>query len=271
MLLADREYDADWIRELVRQQGAWANIPPKRNRKDPICLSAHLYRARNLVERFFNRIKQCQRIATRYTNSRPTIWPSSNSYQSEFGCVLMRPRPNCDGWPRSAERKLLSVRHNDWFSFSIFGALGFPRSMRQHGRQIDDACAVVDRRGLHGGDLMLAQGLAHDVEPARQWRIAKRPPQWRRSIHWSAARPDGDETPRRGRRPAAHICVAGWLVGAAGLGVFHAARPQEIGGYAMLLFNRDHGWNAARAVQWRPAVGATSPSMRSPKGHAPPS
>src|SRR5260370_37379378 len=45
MLLADRGYDADWIRELVRQQGAWANIPPKRNRKAPICFSPHLYRA----------------------------------------------------------------------------------------------------------------------------------------------------------------------------------------------------------------------------------
>ena len=45
MLLADRGYDTDWIRELARQQGAWANIPPKRNRKDPICFSPYLYRA----------------------------------------------------------------------------------------------------------------------------------------------------------------------------------------------------------------------------------
>jgi hypothetical protein len=66
ILLADRGYDADWIRELARQQGAWANIPPKRNRKDPICFSPYLYRARNLIERFFNKIKQCRRIATRY-------------------------------------------------------------------------------------------------------------------------------------------------------------------------------------------------------------
>jgi transposase len=66
MLLANRGYDADWIRELVRQQGAWANIPPKRNRKDPICFSPHLYRPRNLIERFFNKIKQCRRVATRY-------------------------------------------------------------------------------------------------------------------------------------------------------------------------------------------------------------
>jgi len=66
MLLADRGYDADWIRELAREQGAWANIPPKRNRKDPICFSPYLYRARNLIERFFNKIKQCRRVATRY-------------------------------------------------------------------------------------------------------------------------------------------------------------------------------------------------------------
>jgi transposase len=66
MLLADRAYDADWIRAHVSQQGAWTNIPPKRNRKEPICVSRYLYRARNLVERFFNKIKHCRRIATRY-------------------------------------------------------------------------------------------------------------------------------------------------------------------------------------------------------------
>jgi transposase len=66
MLLADRSYDADWIRDLVAKKGAWANIPPKRNRRDPICFSPYLYRTRNRVERFFNRIKQCRRGATRY-------------------------------------------------------------------------------------------------------------------------------------------------------------------------------------------------------------
>jgi transposase len=66
MLLADRGYDADWIRDLVRQHGAWANIPPKRNRTEALCFSPYLYRARNLVERFFNKIKHCRRVATRY-------------------------------------------------------------------------------------------------------------------------------------------------------------------------------------------------------------
>jgi transposase len=66
ILLADRGYDADWIRTLANQKGAWANIPPKKNRKESLCFSPHLYRTRNLVERFFNKIKQCRRIATRY-------------------------------------------------------------------------------------------------------------------------------------------------------------------------------------------------------------
>jgi transposase len=65
-VLADRGYDAGWIRSLVNEQGAWANIPSKRNRRQLICFSPHLYRARNHVERFFNKIKHCRRIATRY-------------------------------------------------------------------------------------------------------------------------------------------------------------------------------------------------------------
>lgn len=66
MVLADRAYDADWIRDLIQDQGAWANIPPKSNRKDPKCFSPHLYRSRNFVERFFNKIKHFRRVATRY-------------------------------------------------------------------------------------------------------------------------------------------------------------------------------------------------------------
>lgn len=54
MLLADRGYDADWIRALARQHGAWANIPPKRNRTAALCFSPYPFRARNLVERLFS-------------------------------------------------------------------------------------------------------------------------------------------------------------------------------------------------------------------------
>lgn len=45
MLLADLGYDADWIRSTRFQTGAWANIPPRGNRKGPICFRPHLPRA----------------------------------------------------------------------------------------------------------------------------------------------------------------------------------------------------------------------------------
>ncbi len=66
MLLADKAYDADAVRAFARSEGGWANIPPRQTQKGPICFSPFLYRARNRIERFFNRIKQCRRIATRY-------------------------------------------------------------------------------------------------------------------------------------------------------------------------------------------------------------
>ena len=66
ILLADNGYDSDAIRAKAKQRKAWANIPPKANRKATFAFSAWLYRQRNLVERFFNRIKHFRGIATRY-------------------------------------------------------------------------------------------------------------------------------------------------------------------------------------------------------------
>jgi transposase len=66
ILLADRAYDSTAIRTLVAERGAWANIPVRKNRKDDFAFSAYLYKYRNLVERFFGKIKQFRGIATRY-------------------------------------------------------------------------------------------------------------------------------------------------------------------------------------------------------------
>jgi transposase len=66
MLLADKAYDTDHIRARQIEAGGWANIPPKSNRKDNLVFSPYLYRQRNLVERFFNKLKHFRRIATRY-------------------------------------------------------------------------------------------------------------------------------------------------------------------------------------------------------------
>ena len=65
-VLADKAYDADWIRELIESQDAAANIPDRSNRKISHAFSPTLYRERNRVERFFNKIKNFRRIATRY-------------------------------------------------------------------------------------------------------------------------------------------------------------------------------------------------------------
>ncbi len=65
-MLADKAYDADRIRELIQNQGATPNIPPKSNRKWKRCFSERLYRERNLIERFFSKLKHFRRVATRY-------------------------------------------------------------------------------------------------------------------------------------------------------------------------------------------------------------
>lgn len=65
-LLADKAYDTNAIRNLANIRGAWANIPAKSNRKDSFVFSKWLYRKRNHVERFFNKLKQFRAIATRY-------------------------------------------------------------------------------------------------------------------------------------------------------------------------------------------------------------
>jgi hypothetical protein len=38
--------------------------------------------------------------------------------------------------------------------------------MRKQGREIHDPGRLIDRRGLHGRDLMLPQSLAHNLKPA---------------------------------------------------------------------------------------------------------
>lgn len=65
-LLADKAYDTDAIRDFARDRNAWANIPAKANRRKTFSFSRWVYRQRNLVERFFNRIKNMRGIATRY-------------------------------------------------------------------------------------------------------------------------------------------------------------------------------------------------------------
>lgn len=66
VLLADRAYDSNALRERLAERGAWANIRAMPHRLDPPAFSAWLYRQRNVVERFFNKLKHFRAVATRY-------------------------------------------------------------------------------------------------------------------------------------------------------------------------------------------------------------
>ena len=67
ILLADRVNDSNALRIAMADQGAWANIrPTPHSRVDPPAFSPFPYRYRNLVERFFNKLKHYHTIAARY-------------------------------------------------------------------------------------------------------------------------------------------------------------------------------------------------------------
>ena len=75
-LIADRAYDTNAIRDFAAGRGAWANIPPRVIRKDSFSFCKWVYRQRNLVERFFNRIKHFRGLATRY-DRKPENFPAA--------------------------------------------------------------------------------------------------------------------------------------------------------------------------------------------------
>lgn len=65
-VLADRAYDSNAIRALIARQGALAVIPSMPQRNPKIDHDRHAYKARNRVERFFNKLKHFRAVATRY-------------------------------------------------------------------------------------------------------------------------------------------------------------------------------------------------------------
>jgi transposase len=66
ILLADRAYDSDALRQNLADRGAWANVKPISQRVNVPAFSPYLYRFRNLVERFFNKLKHFRAVATRF-------------------------------------------------------------------------------------------------------------------------------------------------------------------------------------------------------------
>ena len=65
-VVADKAFDANSLLVTIAVMNATAVIPPKANRKTLRSYDKHVYKSRNLIERFFARLKQFRRIATRY-------------------------------------------------------------------------------------------------------------------------------------------------------------------------------------------------------------
>lgn len=66
LVLADRAYDTDAVRDQIQTRGAVPNIPSRRTRRWKRCFSPVLDRGRHAIERMFGRLKDFRRIATRY-------------------------------------------------------------------------------------------------------------------------------------------------------------------------------------------------------------
>jgi transposase len=63
--LADRAFDANWLRKALAEAGVEAVIPPKSNRRFPAEFDRDTYKWRHLIENFFGKLKEYRGIAMR--------------------------------------------------------------------------------------------------------------------------------------------------------------------------------------------------------------
>ena len=64
-LLANRAFDADWLRNDLQDRGITPVIPPKSNRRVPAEFDKQTYKWRHLIENDFGKLKENRRIAIR--------------------------------------------------------------------------------------------------------------------------------------------------------------------------------------------------------------
>jgi len=78
-LLADKGYDADWLRAALAKRRIAACIPSKSNRKAAIPYDAALYKQRHKIENMFGRLKDWRLIHTRLSTAVPGLDPRRQS------------------------------------------------------------------------------------------------------------------------------------------------------------------------------------------------
>jgi transposase len=115
-VIADKGYDADWIRDLIEDQDCTPHIPPKSNSYDGITYSKKAYKKRNLIERCFNKLKQFRHIATReallslqFFSAHLTAASKPQRAHCSQGIVFLYPCMRCHAlWPHGFPSRLCS-------------------------------------------------------------------------------------------------------------------------------------------------------------------
>jgi transposase len=85
-LLADKAFDADWLRLELDARGALSVIPPRKNRKQDIQIDTTIYQWRHLIENYFAKIKEFRGIATRYDKTDDSFRANINLTASLIAC-----------------------------------------------------------------------------------------------------------------------------------------------------------------------------------------
>ena len=83
-LIGDKAYDADPLRDTLAQREIVPVIPPKANRKTPPPCDFALYCERNLIERFFNKLKHA--LSQHVTTSSPEIFSLASTSPRRLSC-----------------------------------------------------------------------------------------------------------------------------------------------------------------------------------------
>ncbi|GHJ53009.1 hypothetical protein Nm8I071_23160 [Nonomuraea sp. TT08I-71] len=139
MSFADKGYSSKAIRANLRRRGIGHTIPERadqqanRRRRGsrgsrggrPPTFDKQLYKRRNVVERCFNRLKQCRSVATRSDKTATSYQATVTIAALLNGCEPLKARPRGVGWRR------LAVRH------------------RYRSLAARDRCRAVDHCGHH--------------------------------------------------------------------------------------------------------------------------
>ena len=156
-VLGDKGYDARSLRDAITEQGAVAVIPPRTTSPQVHCDFA-LYCERNLVERFFLKIKHFRRIATHYEQT-------SRAFMSMLSII------SAFIWTRrmSTGSRVISCHRGDYHGYFQRGLEIAPQALRMGAP--GTACIPLRRSAVGAADLASIDSPVGRARPAlwRRW------------------------------------------------------------------------------------------------------